>query len=285
MTVHPPCPRPVRGFTLVEILVIFAIIAVLIGLLVPALVTAIGHARTLSCQNQMRQIGMAYHLYLTDSDGQWPPILTTEPPTERLDRIRDDTGLVPAPARPAAAGGPPGPHWSIVLWPYLADMDMYTCPADPKAGLCGAAVVAAGHEHNVALLDAPPESYGLNVILFRTADDLRRQAGCSWGTHGDADYSGLSSCTTLAEQRRQIPALGQRILLFCGTSGLTVGSQFNIAWRTGGLVDRWAWHPKMASAAFADEAGCGSNYLFTDGRVEYRSALPDPWEWGCDLNR
>jgi prepilin-type processing-associated H-X9-DG protein len=262
-----------------------AILAVLAALLVPCLQVAVGEARSLSCRSQLHQIGLAYSQYLSDSAGLWPPILTTEAPAALLDQMRIDTGLVPAPARPAANWGQPGPHWSIVLWPYVQNVDLFTCPADPKAGLRGAAVVAAGHEHDIALLDAPPESYALNVILFRTADSMRRQAGCTWGTHGDADYSGLAGYTTVSEQRRQFPVLGGRILFCCGAAGLTVGSQMNVVFRTSGLVERWEWHPLAATAAFADEPGRGSNYLFADGHAEFRDTLPDSWEWGYELTR
>jgi prepilin-type N-terminal cleavage/methylation domain-containing protein/prepilin-type processing-associated H-X9-DG protein len=280
----PPRCRP-GGFTLFELVVALAAVAVLAALLLPALGAALGEARSLQCRGNLRQIGLAYRQYLTDSAGLWPPILSTEAPKVQLSRLQEETGLVTAPPRPAPDWGQPGPHWSIVLWPYLGDLRLLTCPADPKADLRGSAVVPAGHEHEAALANAPPESYGLNVILFRTADDLRRQAGCTWGTHGDADYNGLTSFTTQAEQRRQIPLIDSRILFFCGAAGQTVGSQYNIAFRTSGMVERWEWHPWPAHAAYTDAPGRGSNYLFGDGHVEFRDPLPDAWEWGYELTR
>jgi prepilin-type N-terminal cleavage/methylation domain-containing protein len=48
-----------RGFTLVELLVVIAIIAVLIGLLLPAVQAARESARRSSCQNNLKQIGLA----------------------------------------------------------------------------------------------------------------------------------------------------------------------------------------------------------------------------------
>jgi prepilin-type N-terminal cleavage/methylation domain-containing protein/prepilin-type processing-associated H-X9-DG protein len=276
---------PRAAFTLIELILVMMILAILMGLLLPAIASALGLARSLQCQSRLRTIGIAYQQYMTESRGLWPPIMTTETPTNLYEQIAADTGLRKAPARPAANYGQPGTHWSIVLWPYFRTLDICTCPADPKAGLRGSNVLAPGREHQVALLDAPPESYALNVILFRTQDDWRQRAGCTWGLHGDADYNGLTSYTTLAEQRAMFPGLGRRVLFFCGASGQTLGSQFNVPFRTTGLVDRWSWHLHRASAPFIDEPGCGSNYLFGDGHVEYRDLLPEPVEWGYDLGR
>jgi len=281
---RPPTRR--AAFTLTELVLVAAMVVVLAAFLVPLLLDVAGMADLVRCQNRMREIGLAYHRYQREHGGLWPPLMTNEAPADMLARIEKETGLKAAPARPAADWGQPGPHWSIVLYPYLGDFRLCTCPADPKNGERGKDVIATGGEHAAALLDAPPESYALNVVLFRTQDDLRRQAGCTWGTHGDVDFNGLQTSTTQAEQRLLFPRLDDRILFFCGASGMTLGSQFNVPFRNRpGLAgcQRWEWHPRRASAAFADEPGCGSNYLFHGGHVEYRDDLPGLWEWGYDL--
>ncbi|MCX5654751.1 MAG: type II secretion system protein [Planctomycetota bacterium] len=270
-----------RGFTLVELLIVIAIIAVLAALFVPAAALALGLAHTVVCQNNLRNIAVGYRQYLVDSGGLWPPMLVNDPPQTLLARIKDDAGLAARTSNVVRAG----PHWSIVLWPYIRTVDVYTCPADPKKGLRGDDVVSVKQQPLAVLRDAPPESYGLNAVLFRYSDAMRRRAGCNWGTQNDSDYRDISSYTSAVDQRRQFPALDSRILFFCGTVGQSVGSQYNIAFRDDGLVERWEWHPRRASAAFADEPGSGSNYLFVGGHIEYRDELPTPWEWGCDLGR
>jgi prepilin-type N-terminal cleavage/methylation domain-containing protein/prepilin-type processing-associated H-X9-DG protein len=61
-----------RGFTLIEILVVISIIALLIGIVLPALRRARATAQRIECASNQKQVGLGFHLYAADHQGYIP---------------------------------------------------------------------------------------------------------------------------------------------------------------------------------------------------------------------
>jgi len=103
--------RPKRfGFTLVELLVVIAMIGVLVALLLPAVQTAREAARRMQCTNNLKQIGLAIHNY-HDVQGRFPCGFVYQTP--RL-LARGD--------RPNRA---PGFSWHTLILPQLEQANLY----------------------------------------------------------------------------------------------------------------------------------------------------------------
>jgi prepilin-type N-terminal cleavage/methylation domain-containing protein len=117
---------PRRGFTLVELLVVIAIIAVLIGLLLPAVQKVREAANRVKCTNNLKQLGIAAHLY-HDSNGHLPPGI----------------GYTPL-----ATGGVWGHHFFHLL-PYLEQGNLYQRAWGPVALTTGPVTMYFPGNNNV----------------------------------------------------------------------------------------------------------------------------------------
>jgi prepilin-type N-terminal cleavage/methylation domain-containing protein/prepilin-type processing-associated H-X9-DG protein len=65
-----------KGFTLIELLVVIAIIAILAAILFPVFANAREKARQTSCESNLNQLGLAFIMYASDYDGNFPAPIT-----------------------------------------------------------------------------------------------------------------------------------------------------------------------------------------------------------------
>jgi len=116
--------HPAAGFTLVELAVVAGGLALLAAIAWPALSLAVAKSHSAGCLANLRGLGVALNLYLSDHGGEMPVL---------------------AAARSAAAEDVP--VIDAVLAPYAQNPDIFRCPADDRL----AAATGTSYFYNSAL--------------------------------------------------------------------------------------------------------------------------------------
>lgn len=73
--------RNIKGFTLIELMIVIAIIAILAAILVPNFIQARAQSQWTACISNLKNMGTALEMYSTDSSGHYPAAIGTLSPT------------------------------------------------------------------------------------------------------------------------------------------------------------------------------------------------------------
>src|SRR4051794_26422895 len=138
-----PIARPGRrAFTLIEVLVIIAIIAILIGLMLPAVQKVRAAADRVKCANNLKQIGLALHNYQL-TVGSFPAGRGTPQPgifsahAYLLPYLEQDNlgATIDYASAPASYAAPPLTYDGSRNYPAATTLvRTFLCPADPTGG-------------------------------------------------------------------------------------------------------------------------------------------------------
>ncbi len=267
------------GFTLVELLVVIAVIAILAAMLLPAFARAKDRARQASCFGNLRQVAVAAHLYMDDYNGSlfhhhegW---------------VLDDgsqTPTLPSSLSGVTGGGMGNSQaekpWIIFFQPYLQSRQVGFCPADRSPRSQKLARDLDGYNGGItSTSQAPPPDSELAIALAQRLS-VENYLLNSIFTHKSARYALEGALSGFATEAALSALPNPNIIMFSERNSEALDAADNLEYGNVNQDDYDTWVGEAAlvqwgAGKYGDQGwirrnrhGQKANYIYFDAHVE-----------------
>jgi len=271
----PDQARGGSGFTLVELLVVVAIIALLLSILLPAVNSALAVARTTRCKANLSGIGKALRIYAGESDGRLMAAEITESGAVSRSEAMSfpwklvDMELADAPRAFIADSDDLAFENPTVL----QETSIFKCPEGrDDLNILETSPWVGGDDHR------QPGNFAPGVRRGKIEEDGTEWSVPTWYMLNALNQPGLTRTRTLVTARKKVDdrerrGVGiRRARLAPGGASAVDGGAMNMSFRRARISAR---HP-----AFVGQKHGVANHLFLDGHVDgVTTTIYQPPEW------
>lgn len=253
------------AFTLVELLVVTAIIAMLIAILLPALSQAREQAKSLYCLNNLRQCAFAATAYAQDYHGSFPIAYYNAfiPGGGMTSYAWDFTHSVDWSTNPPTRTTEPG-----IIWTYSTNGQVQQCPSfDGAANWMDDPYT--GYNYNTSYIGNPPTSYmdaGRRILVPGPSKVHNVANPSDTAMFGDGEYEGGANKYMRAPWRN--PRDGSFSGRFSGTQGYRHLDKTSVAFCDGHAA---SWAERYVESYASDTANLLQYNKHADVKVGFLS--------------